>query len=321
MDSNKITCQRIADYFNCRLMPHGGIVLFPAVICTLALCASFADDGCDYARVSGPAVEMLTGSSSVPFVDCGMSAYRIPGYYPAENSWRVVYTDNCRPYEYMDLLTDTSWLASEWLRFFALVVGGTTAMFIWTSACLTLRPNYWQAAGIGAAVTCVSTMCSFVWFYTKLCHANATNINDFEAGRVDEGEGSTAQTECTLFFGSKCAIASTVLWAVASALILLRPYPYPVPKYIAHDDDDVVPSVSKLSSDNSSSRFTLTAANRRQNMGKDEKKNSFRTVETMSESQGSLRNISDSLRAGPGNEYRQERKALAGSQMSGITYA
>eukprot|EP00579_Thalassiosira_antarctica_P014966 CAMPEP_0201934242 /NCGR_PEP_ID=MMETSP0903-20130614/33229_1 /ASSEMBLY_ACC=CAM_ASM_000552 /TAXON_ID=420261 /ORGANISM="Thalassiosira antarctica, Strain CCMP982" /LENGTH=89 /DNA_ID=CAMNT_0048474407 /DNA_START=114 /DNA_END=379 /DNA_ORIENTATION=+ len=88
MDTAKNLCSRTADYFNCRMMPHGGPVLFPIVLTTLGLCAILADDGCDYARLRGAAVEMLTGSSVVPYVDCGLSAYRIPGFYPAENSWR-----------------------------------------------------------------------------------------------------------------------------------------------------------------------------------------------------------------------------------------
>lgn len=237
MDAAKDLCSRGADYFNCRTMPHGGAVLFPTVMATLALCASLADDGCDYARLRGAAVQMLTGSSAVPFVDCGMSAYRVPDFYPSENAWRVVYSDACRPYEYMNLLADTSWVAAEWLRFFGLVLGMTTASFLWTSTCLTLRPNYWQGAGIGAALACLCQMCSFVWFYTKLCHTSTTNFEDFESGReVELDARHDNPSSCTLFFGSKCAITSCVFWGFASALVLVREYPTPVPKLIVHDE-------------------------------------------------------------------------------------
>lgn len=259
MDTVKNLWTRGADYFNCRTMPHGGTVLVPIVLVTLALCASLADDGCDYARLRGAAVEMLTGSSAVPFVDCGMTAYRIPGFYPVENTWRVVYTDECMPYEYMNLLADTSWVAAEWLRFLSLVVGGTTTMFLWTSTCLTLRPNYWQAAGIGSAVACLCQMCSFVWFYTKLCHTSTTNFMDFEAGREVEMSSklaSTVTTECSLFFGSKCVITSCVLWAVSSAVILLREYPLPVPKLIALDEKESMVSSSQGSQSQSQSTYT-----------------------------------------------------------------
>ncbi|KAL7550194.1 hypothetical protein ACHAWF_016551 [Thalassiosira exigua] len=237
-DARKI-CVRTADYFNCRLMPHGGPVLLPVVLATLGLGSSLADDGCDYARVSGAAAELLAGSEMVPYVDCGMAAYRVPGFYPAENSWRVAYSDECREYGHLDLLEDTSWVAAEWLRFLGLVVGGTTAMFLWTSTCLILRPNYWRMAGLGTVIACLCQMCSFVWFYTKLCHTSTTNFEDFEAGREVEGHDSSGNelgSSCTLFFGSKCAITSCVMYGAASAAILLRPYPMPVPKLIAQEE-------------------------------------------------------------------------------------
>ncbi|KAL3770275.1 hypothetical protein ACHAW5_003412 [Stephanodiscus triporus] len=241
MDSAKDMFTRGSDYFNCRLMPHGAIILVPAVCATMGLCASLADDGCDYARLHGSAVEMLTGSNIVPYVDCGMSAYRIPGYYPAENSWRVVYTEECQSYANMDLLADTSWVAAEWLRFMGLVVGMTTSMFMWTATFLTLRPNYWRASGFGAATACLCQVCSFVWFYTKMCHTTTTNFDDFSAGREGEMNAGNFREDyhpstCSLFFGSRCSIASSFLWAAAAALVLLREYPMPVPRLIAYDE-------------------------------------------------------------------------------------
>ena len=246
MDSAKDMFTRGSDYFNCRLMPHGAIILVPAVCATLGLCASLADDGCDYARLHGASVEMLTGSNIVPYVDCGMSGYRIPGFYPAENTWRVVYTDECQMFPHMDLMSDTSWVASEWLRFMGLVVGMTTSMFMWTSTFLTLRPNYWQASGIGAAAACLCQVCSFVWFYTKLCHTTATNFEDFEAGREVEMNANDYHqnyhpSSCSLFFGSRCSITSSFLWAAAAAFVLLREYPMPVPKLIPYDEKMLMP--------------------------------------------------------------------------------
>eukprot|EP00581_Thalassiosira_minuscula_P017003 CAMPEP_0183716434 /NCGR_PEP_ID=MMETSP0737-20130205/10357_1 /TAXON_ID=385413 /ORGANISM="Thalassiosira miniscula, Strain CCMP1093" /LENGTH=380 /DNA_ID=CAMNT_0025945711 /DNA_START=220 /DNA_END=1363 /DNA_ORIENTATION=+ len=238
----KDTFARGADYFNCRLMPHGGAVLFPVLLSTLGLCATLVDDGCDYARLRGAGVILLAGSASVPYVDCGISAYRIPDFYPAEKKWRVHYTGECMPYEHMDILADTSWVASEWLRFFALVIGATTALFLWTSTCLTLRPKHWLAAGIGALLTCIFQTCSFVWFYTKLCHTSAADFEDFESGReVETNQQETdaiAPSSCELFFGSKCAVTSCVLWAAASLMILLRKYPNPVPRFIVAEEDD-----------------------------------------------------------------------------------
>lgn len=228
-------------------------------------------------------MELLTGSNAVPFVDCGMTAYRIPGFYPSENSWRVQFTDECKPYEYMHLLVDTSWVAAEWLRFFSLVVGMTTAMFLWTSTCLTLRPNYWKGAGVGSAIACLFQMCSFVWFYTKLCHTSTTNFGDFEAGReVELATASSATSECTLFFGSKCVITSCVLWGAAAALILLREYPMPVPKLVdqaelvnmVHGNKDGSLSNQAQQSTNNSrsnSSFGIAPAKRKGNMSSSER--------------------------------------------------
>lgn len=180
---------------------------------------------------------MLTGSSIVPFIDSGMSAYRIPGYYPAEKSWRVVYSDECQPYQYFDIVADTSWLAAKYLRFLASVLGGATTLFLWTSTCLILQPIYWRAAGIGTLLACMCQMSSFIWFYTKICHTTATSYQDFEAGiEVKLNPRIQYPSSCTLFFGSKCAIASCILWGVASAIILLR-YPPPIPKLIVHEED------------------------------------------------------------------------------------
>ena len=246
MDSAKDMFTRGSDYFNCRLMPHGAIILVPTVCATLAVGASLADDGCDYARLRGASVEMLTGSNIVPYVDCGMSGFRIPGFYPAENTWRVVYTDECQMFPHMDLLSDTSWVAAEWLRFMGLVLGMTTSMFMWTSTFLTLRPNYWQASGTGAAAACLCQVCSFVWFYTKLCLTTASNFEDFEAGREVEMNANDYHqnyhpSSCSLFFGSRCSITSSFLWAAAAAFVLLREYPMPVPKLIAYDEKMLMP--------------------------------------------------------------------------------
>ncbi len=180
---------------------------------------------------------MLTGSSIVPFIDSGIYAYRVPGYYPAEKSWRVVYSEECQSYEYMDILADTPWLAAKLLRFLASVLGGAATVLLWTSTCIILQPNYWRAAGVGILLACLCQMSSFVWFYTKICHTTATSYQDFENGiEVKLNPRVQVPSSCTLFFGSKCVIASCILWSVASAIILLR-YPPPIPKLIVHDED------------------------------------------------------------------------------------
>ena len=110
-------------------------------------------------------------------------------------------------------------------------------MFLWSGTCLTLRKNYWRSIGVGALIACILQMFSFVFFSTRLCHTTTKTFLDFEAGREIE-LSETSASSCSLFFASKCAIASICLWLAAGLLILLGEYPRPVPKLIAHDDDE-----------------------------------------------------------------------------------
>ncbi len=185
----------------------------------------------------GPAVEILTGSSSIPFIHIGLSAYRVPQFYPASNAWRVAYSSDCRPYTHPEIIEDRSWIASEWLNFSSIVIGGTVMMFLWSGTCLTLRKNYWRSIGVGVLLACFLQMCSFVFFSTRLCHTTTKTFLDFEAGRETE-LSDTSTSSCSLFFASKCAIASICLWLAAGLLIVVGEYPRPVPKLIAHDDDE-----------------------------------------------------------------------------------
>ena len=244
-DKKSSSQPRWYDRHNIRIMPHGGTILFPILLVTAGWIAALAHDGCDFARLTGPAVEMLTGSPSVPFVDCGMTAYRIPGFYPAANTWRVLYSDECVPYDYIDVLADRPWVSAEWLNFLSMVFGGAAMMFLWSGTFLTLTPNSWRIAGIGVALAFACQACSMVWFYTDLCNTSSTNIDEFNASKennnaVDDGNESSASSSCDLFFGSKCVITSCCLWFVAAIVILFGKYPMPVPRLIAYDDSESV---------------------------------------------------------------------------------
>ena len=177
-----------------------------------------------------------------------MSAFRAPGYYPEDNTWRVVYSDRCSPYEFKSVLEDTSWVAGQWLSFLSVVIGGAATLFLWTSTCLVLRPNMWTAVGVAVAAACLLETCSLVWFYTRLCHTTTTNLFDFEAGREVEGNAlDDNSTKCTLFFGSKCSITAITLWAAATLWIFVRGYPNPVPRMIVIDREEKV-SIVRTSS-------------------------------------------------------------------------
>lgn len=239
--TKKSTLTKLVDYYNIRIMPHGGPVLFPITLVTLGWIAAIAHDGCDFARVTGPAAELLTGSPAVPYVDCGMAAYRVPGFYPAANSWRVAYSEECLSYAYIEVLADRPWVSAEWLNFLSIIVGGGTTMFLWSATCLTLRPNSWRAAGVGLMLSWICQVCSLVWFYTDLCSTSSRNIQEFAAGRQNSNNSENGETSsCYLYFGSKCVITSSCLWFLASIYMLFGKYPMPVPKLVAQDDTESV---------------------------------------------------------------------------------
>lgn len=232
---------RKAIYYDIRLLPHGPITLIPAIIASLGVCLSIADDGCDYARLTGSAIELLTGSNIVPFVHVGHVAYRIPDYYPDEDTWHVPFTNECVTYDHS--MIDFSWSASIWLRYMGLVVGMTTTMFLWTSTCLTLRAPLWRTCAIGALLTSTCHTLSFVWFYTKLCSTTTTNYEDFANGHEVE-MGHRQPTSCLLFFGSRCSLASCFLWSVVAMIILLCKFPIQprLMLYVENNMIDMVPS-------------------------------------------------------------------------------
>ena len=219
------------------MMPHGAPILLPMILVTTGWIASLTHDGCDYAKLTGPAVELLTGSSSIPFIHIGMSAYRVPQFYPATNKWRVAYSSECQSYGHKEIIADRAWVSSEYLNFASIVIGGTAMMFLWSGTCLTLRKNYWRCVGVGALLACFLQMCSFVFFSTRLCYTTTKTFLDFEAGREIELYETDASS-CSLFFASKCSITAVCLWLAGGFVILLGEYPRPVPKLIAHDDDD-----------------------------------------------------------------------------------
>lgn len=257
---------RKAIYYDIRLLPHGPITLIPAIIASLGVCLSIADDGCDYARLTGSAIELLTGSNIVPFVHVGHVAYRIPNYYPDEDAWHVPFTNECVTYDHSDVIIDPSWSASIWFRFMGLVVGMTTTMFLWTSTCLTLRAPHWRTCGIGALLTCTCHTLSFVWFYTKLCSTTTTNYEDFVNGReVEMGHdprehGYRQPTLCLLFFGSRCSLASCSLWAVVAMIVLLCKFPIQ-PRLMLYVENNMIAMVHS-----STTSPSIDLAKRRQSL-------------------------------------------------------
>lgn len=192
----------------CSLLPHGGYTLLPAVLSTMAWLASLAQDGCDYARITGPVVNDLTQSNIIPYLEVGFNAYREPSYYPDEDKWKVEYTGHC--YDYGDVVNiDGYWKVAKAFAFISLVFGGGGALFLWFSSCFVFSPGTWRWAGYEVFIASFFQGMAFLWFRTEMCQA----------------EGN----DCGLFFGSKTDIVAAVFWFVSAITIFLR-YPTPTPK-------------------------------------------------------------------------------------------
>lgn len=225
------------EYYNIRIMPHGGIILIPITLTTLAWLVSISTNGCDYSRLTGSGVEILTGSPIVPYIDLGMDAYRIPEFYPMSNSWMVSIESNCAAYQY-PFQEDSAWIAGKRFGFLALWSGGASCLFLWVGTFLLLTPRQWKAVGIFVLFAALFQLLSFSWFSNSLCHTRSTTIEDFQA---EETGGTTTETDvgsssCSLLYGSRCSIASFFLYLASSLIILFGEYPMPEPKLIAEEN-------------------------------------------------------------------------------------
>lgn len=198
----------------CRLLPHGGYTLLPAVLSTMAWLASLAQDGCDYVRVTGDVVFDLTQSEYVPFIEAGFNAYRKPILTEDDKEWAIQYTGQC--YAYNDSVEiDGFWKVAKGLAFLALVFGGGGALFLWFSSCFVFSPGTWRWAGYEVFVASFLQGLSFLWFRTEMCRDNT----------------------CSLFFGSKSDIVAAVFWFVSALLIFVK-YPTPAQRTPETDSGD-----------------------------------------------------------------------------------
>ena len=206
------------------LLPHGGYPLFPAALSAMAWIASLSQDGCDYARISGPEVTTLTNSDEYPFAEVGFDSYRVPTYYPEHGVWRVLYTAGCLPYDYGDEGTtegsantgdwsyDIYWKVGRTTHLIASIFGGAGCLFLWFAAmCMVFTKRTWHLGGAELMVAAFFQCMSFFWFANEIC--------------------SSEETKCHLFFGSKMDIASACLYIVAAASIFLK---YPEPKVVKY---------------------------------------------------------------------------------------
>lgn len=97
---------------------------------------------CDYSRLTGPSVSILTGSDKIPYLEVGFNAYRAPTFNTETGDWQVMYSGRCE--EYPGEVPDIWWKISKALSFIALVLGGGGALFLWFSTCFVFGPGTWR---------------------------------------------------------------------------------------------------------------------------------------------------------------------------------
>jgi hypothetical protein len=197
---------------SCRLLPHGGYTLIPAVLSTVAWLSALSQDGCDYARLTGYIVAEATMSSAVEYLEVGMNAYRAPTLINGE--WKVDYRSSCLAYDDEFFTIDAYWKVAKGFDFASLVLGGGGALFLWFSTCFVFSRGTWKWAGYEVLLASIFQLLAFLWFNTYICR---------------EGDN-----QCSLFYGSKADIASATLWLVSALCIFCR---YPAPKTPMDEQD------------------------------------------------------------------------------------
>jgi hypothetical protein len=163
---------------------------------------------CDYASLRGSNVALLSGDTTTPFAEVGLSFYRLPSYSQELNTWTAPLNGECLVYP-PDIPIDGTWKFAKVCSFFALVFGGGGALFLWFSSCFVFGPGTWRWAGYEVLIASILQSLAFVFFNTAMCKTNGSH--------------------CSLFLGSKLDIVAAVFWLVSALSIFLK-YPYPSPK-------------------------------------------------------------------------------------------
>lgn len=217
-----------------RCLPHGTYTLIPTILTTMAWLISLSQDGCDYARITGPIVNKMINANSasdsrnegpartnsteksmiIPFLELGLSAYRAPTFNMESNNWEIDYRGDCLSYDTAIIDMDDAWTASKMFAFLGLVLGGGGSVFLWISSCCIFSPGTWRWAGYEVLLAFLFQMLSFSWFVTDICHRGA----------------------CSLGWGSKTNIYGSFCWGFASYCIFCK-YPAPRLLLLNHQED------------------------------------------------------------------------------------
>ena len=208
-------CQDCLTQLDCRCLPHGFYSLIPAVLSTLAFWTAIVQDGCDYVKIEGGSVEKITKSDVLPFIEAGLSHYRTPVFHTQENVWAMVFVTECQ--EYPEGTVGTLWMLAQYFNLVSAIFGGSLALFIWFTTCMTFSIRTWRFCAFEGIVATIFRALSFVSFGSSICTGN--------------------DSQCKLAYGSQMDIVGVILYAIGTIAILAH---YPDSKLNIVTDDEIV---------------------------------------------------------------------------------
>lgn len=197
------------------LLPHGGYPLLVATLATMAWMTALSYDGCDFVRITGPAVSKLSPSSTTqqdfeyPFAELGFHSYRLPSFYPNYEQWHVKYSETCLNYpsDVMYESKDAFWSIGSLAHACGLVLGGASCLFLWvTATCAAVTRIHWRLLGGQLSLAAFCHAFSLLWFFNALCYVQ--------------------DSICHWFYGSQCTVATIGLYAIAAVCVWIK-YPEP----------------------------------------------------------------------------------------------
>lgn len=201
------------------ILPHGIYALLPATLATMAWMTALSLDGCDFARLTGPAVTKLTQSSIYPYIEIGFRTYRIPSFYANFQTWEIRFNDPRIPYGEVEFANPTSsldaridmddsttnfdptrgffWSLGSMSHKLGIVFGGSAALFFWVPClCLSYSQRTWRIGGIKLIFAAFFHLFSLVWFLNSLCLERAS--------KCQWHYGSYASLITFFFYGISC---------------------------------------------------------------------------------------------------------------------
>ena len=213
-------CEDSLVNFDCRCLPHGFYSLIPAVLSTLAFWTAVVQDGCDYVKLEGGSVEKITESDVLPFIVAGLTHFRAPVFFTEESGWMLVFTGVCQ--EYPAGTTDIMWTLAKYFAMVSAVFGGSLALFLWFTTCMTFSIRTWRFCAVEAVLATIFRASTFLAFASSVCTENSS--------------------QCKLAFGSKMDIVGVALYATTAIVLLSH---YPAPNWGKLTDEEIIQTVTE----------------------------------------------------------------------------